>query len=60
MTLAGQPLQETGTVTADVTSWVDAGAGRFLKTISAAKFQLSAAGYQLQGSQTLEVDRASP
>ena len=60
VTLAGQPLQETGTVTADVTSWVDAGAGRFLKTISAAKFQLSAAGYQLQGSQTLEVDRASP
>jgi len=60
VTLAGQPLQETGTVTAKVTSWVDAGAGRFLKGTSSSKFQLAAAGYQLQGSQTQELDRASP
>ena len=59
VTLAGQPLHETGTVTADVTSWVDAGAGRFLKANSTTKFQLSTAGYQLGGSQTLELDRES-
>ena len=58
VTLGGQTLHETGTVSADVTSWLDAGAGRFLKATSSTKFQLSAAGYQLQGSQTQELDRA--
>ena len=59
VTLAGQALQETGTVTGDVISWLDPGAGRFLKATSSTKFQLSAAGYQLQGSQTLNLDRQS-
>jgi len=57
LTVGERTLHETGTVSADVTTWLDAGAGRILKARSSTRFDLSSAGYRLSGSQTLDLER---
>jgi hypothetical protein len=57
---AGVALHESGTVTADDTTWVDPAAGRVVKTSSQSRFDVTlmvngAPGYRLSGSQSVEL-----
>jgi hypothetical protein len=57
---AGVALRESGTVTADVTTWIDPAAGRMVRTSSKSKFDVAVAvngtpSYRLTGSQTVDL-----